>query len=63
MPMSRELYYRLNSAFSAVRAAEKEAARLEALAEDERARAQREVQDLYNVLNRAEITLKPEDVQ
>jgi hypothetical protein len=58
MPMPEKLCYALNRAFQAVRDAEKEAARLEAEAQEARDAAQKDLQEVYNMLNRATIKLK-----
>lgn len=61
MSMPEKIYHALNRAFSDARNAEEEAARLEAEAEAIRDRAMRTVQEAYDLLNRATVTLNPKD--
>jgi hypothetical protein len=62
--MPKELYYRLNATFAAVRSAEREATQLEQQAAQARDRATNLVNELYVMLNRADtIALNVKDIQ
>lgn len=61
MAMPKEIYYALNQAFDAVRTAEKKATELESEAQEIRDRAREDVRGLYELINRASITLATSD--
>lgn len=58
MTMSQDLYHALNRAFDAVRTAEQEASRLEAEAREARDRGIKAQQELYDLLNKASVSLR-----
>ena len=59
MGMPEELYYKLNNVTANIRNYERDACKLEAEANEIREKSWKEIQELYDMLDAATITLSP----